>query len=167
MQKILVATDGSDIAGRAVAQAAELSARLGVPLVVVHVATDWPLPEGLAAYGAIEFPESVPHREGDEGPSTWVPGLSGDLGTGSLSAAVDEGILSEAVHAAKSAGAVGVQGRLLEGDAASAIVAAAHEAEADTIVLGSRGQGALRRAVLGSVSEKVLHHTRASVLVVH
>ena len=42
--------------------------------------------------------------------------------------------------------------------------AAAHEA--DLIVVGSRGEGAVKRALHGSVSTKVLHHAPCSVLVV-
>ena len=37
---------------------------------------------------------------------------------------------------------------------------------ADLIVLGSRGLGAVRGAVLGSVSQKVLHYAEQMVLTV-
>jgi nucleotide-binding universal stress UspA family protein len=42
----------------------------------------------------------------------------------------------------------------------------AQETGADLIVLGSRGQGVLSAAILGSVSTGVLHHARRSVLIV-
>src|SRR3712207_964607 len=45
------------------------------------------------------------------------------------------------------------------------IVKLAEELGADLIVVGSRGLGSLKRVLMGSVSESVLHHAHASVLV--
>ena len=59
-----------------------------------------------------------------------------------------------------------VSTELLVGDPADEIVASADSHDADLIVIGSRGHGALASAILGSVSLGVLHETRRPVLVV-
>lgn len=46
------------------------------------------------------------------------------------------------------------------------IVATAEKKEAKLVVMGSRGQGMLRRTFLGSVSDYVLHHSHMPVCVV-
>jgi nucleotide-binding universal stress UspA family protein len=53
-----------------------------------------------------------------------------------------------------------------EGDAADVIVEAAEQVGADLIVVGTRGRGTGKRALLGSVSTKVAHHAPCDVLIV-
>jgi nucleotide-binding universal stress UspA family protein len=53
------------------------------------------------------------------------------------------------------------------GDPAKTIVRIAQEDEFDTIVLGSRGQGRAARVLLGSTSEYVATHAKATVVIVH
>lgn len=52
-----------------------------------------------------------------------------------------------------------------EGDAASEIIRAAADRDADLIVLGTHGRTGLSRLLLGSVARNVLHHAAASVLI--
>jgi nucleotide-binding universal stress UspA family protein len=54
---------------------------------------------------------------------------------------------------------------MLRGDPAHQIVAHAEEVDADLIVVGSRGHGAIASALLGSVSRGILHEARRPVLV--
>ncbi|XP_064649043.1 universal stress protein in QAH/OAS sulfhydrylase 3'region-like isoform X2 [Lineus longissimus] len=53
------------------------------------------------------------------------------------------------------------------GKPGEAILKIAEEEKANLIVLGTRGLGAVRRTILGSVSDYVLHHAHIPVLVCH
>ena len=55
---------------------------------------------------------------------------------------------------------------VLEGPPAEAILRVAETRECDLIVMGSRGLGELKAVLLGSVSDKVLHHSTVPVLIV-
>ena len=54
----------------------------------------------------------------------------------------------------------------VNGDPTDALLSAVDVHDADLIVVGSRGEGPVRRAMHGSVSTNVLHHAPCSVLVV-
>src|SRR4051794_31629980 len=56
---------------------------------------------------------------------------------------------------------------LTEDPIRSAIMASIGEGHHDLVVMGSRGRGTVRSAVLGSVSHHVLHHSPVPVLIVH
>jgi nucleotide-binding universal stress UspA family protein len=74
----------------------------------------------------------------------------------------------EAVQGAVDALPDAVVGRtlVLRPPVGDAVVSAAADHDADLVVVGSRGHGALSRIVLGSVGRFVLHHATCSVLVV-
>ncbi len=69
--------------------------------------------------------------------------------------------------AIETARAVGIEcdGEILEGDVADEIVSLADNRNAELIVVGSRGHGALAGALLGSVSQAVVQHADVPVLV--
>lgn len=52
------------------------------------------------------------------------------------------------------------------GDVSQALLAAADECDADLIVLGDKGKGAIAEFLIGSVTSRVAHHAGRSVLVV-
>ena len=56
--------------------------------------------------------------------------------------------------------------RVESGDPADRICAVAEEGGYDLVVMGSFGRGALGRFLLGSVSDRVVHHAPCSVMVV-
>ena len=65
----------------------------------------------------------------------------------------------------KAAGGTVAQTHLRVGAAAKKIVELAEEIGAGLIVVGSRGRGGIRRALMGSVSDSVLRHAHCPVLI--
>ncbi|ONK68377.1 uncharacterized protein A4U43_C05F10790 [Asparagus officinalis] len=54
----------------------------------------------------------------------------------------------------------------VEGDARNVLCEAVEKHQADMLVVGSHGYGAIKRAVLGSVSDYCAHHAHCSVMIV-
>ena len=144
--KILLATDGSKEAQLAATAAADLAKRTGSELHLVYVGHTPPL-----------YYES---------PGAWA--LDQDL-RGKMAERAEEGArtkLDEQVQRVREAGGevAGVHTKLGRPDAE--IVGLAEELGAGLIVLGSRGLGPLRSALMGSVSQSVVQHAHCPVLVV-
>src|SRR3954465_3314763 len=57
--------------------------------------------------------------------------------------------------------------QLLDGDPARTILRVAREGDHDVIVMGSRGRGRVSAALLGSVSNRVMHDADVLVIVIH
>lgn len=54
----------------------------------------------------------------------------------------------------------------LSGDARDEITRKVEEINADLLIVGSRGMGAIRRAFIGSTSDHLVHHVNCAVIVV-
>ena len=139
MRTIVIATDGSPTASDAVTFGLGLAADRHADVFVVHVVPRFDIVPTIA-FG---LPASKSH----------------------VLDAAERSVLDNAVALSIESG-VGVQTKLLEGDVVDEIVAFADVVDADLIVLGSRGHGALASAALGSVSQGVLHEAQRPVLVV-
>jgi nucleotide-binding universal stress UspA family protein len=145
--RIVFAEDGSDGAFEARSVLAKWPIFKGMQLKVVSVAhVDRPLRSGITA----AVFEDARHAEADK--LTEVR-------------AAHEHLAKESAEQLRLAGIL-AQAELHTGDAATEILAAAQRWNADLIVVGSRGRGAIVRALLGSVARRVLLNAKCSVLVI-
>lgn len=76
-----------------------------------------------------------------------------------------ETILRDAVE--RVPGDVSVSTVLRKGPVGPTLLREIESGNHDLVVMGSRGRGALRSMLLGSVSHYALHHSRVPVLIVH
>jgi nucleotide-binding universal stress UspA family protein len=173
IDKILLAYDGSENARRALDVAAELAAKLDADLIIAHVLMHGRPSEELRRMYDVE--SIVAHAKETIAPDVAVAGgrtydlfsSRDDLaGAQRIIAFVGEQLITLAKDRAESLGAKVTHTHIGSGDFADEIMDAAAAYLADMIVLGSRGLGPLRGAVLGSVSQKVLHYADQTVVAV-
>lgn len=168
-QKILVATDGSWAAKRAVHFAAVLAAGLEAELIILHVLLHGRRAEELKKLAKVEH--IVDHVAGELALTT-VPGSIGQL----LSETSRAGTIAQAVAAigrliqrwaensARAAGASKIRSLTLPGDYAEEILNVAELEGCDIIVVGAKGLGPTRRFWHDSVSGQVLRRARCTVI---
>jgi nucleotide-binding universal stress UspA family protein len=139
--KILLATDGSAEAQLAATTAADLAQRTNSELHVVTVGPDYPLYELPEHPADFEDELREQRREANE-------------------------VLEQQVKRVEESGGTVSERYLREGRADEEIVVLAQEIGAGMIVMGSRGQGRIRRALMGSVSDSVVRHAHCPVAIV-
>jgi nucleotide-binding universal stress UspA family protein len=61
---------------------------------------------------------------------------------------------------------VAVQTHVMRSDPSYALIAVAGEVGADLIVVGNRGMSGMQRLLLGSVANRISHHSPCTVLIV-
>lgn len=144
--QILIAVDGSELAERALAHGFAMAKALGSKVTVVTVMEPPAMVGGTyGAFGSVGFdpiPELIEAQKKQA-----------------------EGILAKATDAAAAAG-VEVKTLLVENSfPAEGIIAAAEEAKADLVVMGSHGRRGFGRLLLGSQTSNVLAQSKIPVLV--
>jgi nucleotide-binding universal stress UspA family protein len=141
--RIVVGTDGSETATEAVKTAIELAKLSKGKLEIV------------SAYQPI--PQDRLKQEGE--------GISGDVSHVVNPREDVQFILDKAAGEAKKA-KVDVVTHPLEGDPADAILDVAEEIDADLVLVGNKGMTGARRFLLGSVPNKISHHSPCDVWIV-
>ena len=173
IKKILMAHDGSDNGHRALDLAAELSAKLGAELSLVHVLMHGRPAKELVRMAEVEHMVETAHREffpdvayTSGGAFRALDAADPENRTGRVIAALGDQLMPRAEERCGDLGVKIAQTSIRSGDYADEIIDAAESARADIIVLGSRGLGPVKRTVLGSVSQKYLHHAPQTVIIV-
>jgi nucleotide-binding universal stress UspA family protein len=140
--RIVVGTDGSETAVKAVRLAIEMAE---VHRSRLHVVT---------AYEAV-LPALSKEERDALGELAWMAS-PGELA---------ERLAREAAEVAAATG-IEVETHVHSGDAAQALIEVAEAQRADLIVVGNKGLSSPARFLLGSVPSKVVHHAPCHVLVV-
>jgi len=167
---IMVTSDGSSHAGKAVRIASDLAARYGAKLVAMHVLGHGPVPAALARMADVEHLTQPVHPKSANVANVQASLAVSESGADSrehrerVRQAIADKILAEAKRTAKSAGVEDVVIMSGEGDPADAILGCAKRVSADLIVMGSRGLSDLEGLLMGSVSHKVCQRSECSCI---
>lgn len=139
LNKILVPTDFSEHSARAVRYGAELAAKFGAELHLLHCVEQTPILYGEG--GAWISPETIVE----------------------LQAAADQQLQDVPVDPSEG---VTVVRKCVDGHPFVEVIRYAKAEETDLIVIGTHGRGAIAHLLLGSVAEKVVRKAPCPVLTV-
>jgi nucleotide-binding universal stress UspA family protein len=139
MKKILVATDGSKFSQKALFKAKQMGTDMGYEVTALSVVT--------------MYDNIYSHNQA----------IKAELGKAEMERS--KNVLNEAEEIFSD-----FKGKFetihKTGDVADEIVKFAEEGDYDLLIMGSRGLGAFSRTLLGSVSDKVIHHVKISVMII-
>ena len=141
--KILLATDGSEEARQAAQAAAELSKETGSEVHIAYVVPSLAELKGHHVYSREVMRSIFEQAEGEA-----------------------RSFLEEQTKQIGASGGKVADTHLRTGEPDKEIVRLSEELDVGTIVIGSRGLGAVRRALMGGVSESVVRHAHCPVFVV-
>lgn len=140
MKRILVAVDGSEPSRKALRMAIDIASKMGAGITVLHVVMPPYVPPAPYATGGEALQLSL-QQYGEH--------------------------LAQTTAAEVRKAGVEADFRVELGSPPETISATATAVKADMVVVGSRGLNAIRRVMLGSVSDRLTHISQVPVLVVH
>lgn len=146
-RNILIATDGSALAGKAVTHGITLAKSVGAKVTALIVE---------APFNVFDVPESRIWKMSEE--------------FAHHAAAVKRHatkVLGDVAEAAKKAGVACDAVQIEDDSPYQAIIKIANDKGCDAIVMASHGRSGISAVLLGSVTNKVLTHTDIPVVVVH
>jgi len=143
---ILIATDGSELANKAVTHGIALAKSLKVPVSVVTVTEGWS-----------SFDMAREARLGNQSPIARYE---------EMAAVAAHNVLEKAAQVAKSQGVPCELVHVQDQHPAEGIIATAKDKGCDLIVMASHGRRGLDRILLGSQTNEVLTHSKVPALIV-
>ena len=143
-ERIVVGTDGSTTAAKAVARAADMAAMASAELLIV------------SAYRPVSQERLKNERTAAPNDLAYMVNSREDV----------DYILSGAKSISESKGVKNVKTRAVDAGPSEALIDVAESIDADLIVVGSRGMTGAKRFLLGSVPNRIAHHTPCDVLIV-
>lgn len=141
-KRIVIATDGSELAGKAVHQGLALAKTLGASALAVHVTPSW----SSVAIGEVVV--ALPPENYD-----------------TLAAEGATAILDEVAKQARAAGVPCETFHVRDNLPAAGIIWAAAQGQADLIVMSSHGRSGIARLLLGSEANEVVSKSTIPVLI--
>lgn len=174
MKKVLIATDGSDSATKAVAIGADIAAKYGGEVVLVHVLLRDHLADNLRHMAEVEFQTAEGGRPLYDAiaaipdvrfPSAGLVPENAQSPERVLYAVADQ-ILANAERIAHEHGVKTVSKQIEDGKPAARILEVADDVGADMIVTGARGLSDLKALMIGSVSHKLGHLSKVTCITV-
>jgi nucleotide-binding universal stress UspA family protein len=142
-KRLLIATDGSELAQKAVEHGLVLARALGAAVIAVHVTQPW------TSVAIGEVPVVLPPDNYDR-----------------MAADTAQSVLADVAMAAKADGVPCETLHVKERMPAEGILQAAAAERADLIVMASHGRTGLARLLLGSQASEVVHKSTVPVLIV-
>jgi nucleotide-binding universal stress UspA family protein len=148
MATLIVATDGSDLALHAALRGLDLTRETYTVLIVSAVEVVIPGEDATGHAGPTTTPEvaEAANHEARE--------------QGHVAVATVAQSIRESGYAPEQ-----VETRLIEGDPGPSLCRLAGDVQASAVIIGSRGRGGLKRALLGSVSDYVVRNAPCTVIV--
>ena len=150
MKKLLLAVDGSEKSQKAAKKARTLAVAVKAEITLLTVITD------IIHFGSSGF-----------SPENFSPVQTQEImeQNRKQAEAKAEKILSEVEKFLKEKN-IKIKKEIKCGDSADNICEFADKGDFDMIILADKGEGGVKRFLLGSTSDKVVHHANTSVLIV-
>lgn len=150
MKKVLIALDYNPTAQKVAEVGFEMAKAMKAEVTLVHIVSD-PL-----YYSSVEYSP--------------IMGFNGFMETAQMELNNVESLKKASLHYLdKSRHHLGdklIKTMVAEGDFADSILKVAKEIHADVIVMGSHSRKWLENVIMGSVTEKVLHHTSIPLFII-